>query len=113
MTTLKRSVRVLCEASRIQPAIFVRIDTTRGRKTEMAWYWIKPIPADYGQAFLVEKSATSTTEAATYHVNLNMPYSSCECKGYLAHGTKCKHIAAIDALIERGKLHPQTSEVHP
>jgi hypothetical protein len=98
-----RCVRVLCEASRINPATFVRIDVTRGNRTEMAWYWMHLIPADFGTAFRIEKAATADSPAETYCVNLNGSQSSCECKGFLAHG-HCKHIDALNVLIVRGKL---------
>jgi hypothetical protein len=42
-------------------------------------------------------------EHDTYHVNLAGPRSTCEGKGFLAHG-HCKHVSGLAALVEKGLL---------
>jgi hypothetical protein len=68
-------------------------------------YWIDRIPSDYGMAFDLRKFRAEGGE--TYHVCIDTDgrggADSCECKGYLRWG-KCKHTAALRALIAAGKL---------
>jgi hypothetical protein len=47
-------------------------------------------------------SQGSDPEAESYCVNLST--STCECKGFLRHGTACKHIISCRTLYEKGVL---------
>jgi hypothetical protein len=71
-------------------------------------YLVRGIPADWGQAYEVEKLDEAGT---TYHVNLDVHAGraarhSCECLGHLrwGHRTVCRHVAALLKLRERGEL---------
>ena len=46
-------------------------------------------------------SPGSDPESESYAVNLSM--STCECKGFLRHGS-CKHLVSVRALFEEGRL---------
>jgi len=70
------------------------------RKTD--FYLAKPIPSDWGQAFLLEKQDDAGT-AETYRVCLDGQHSTCDCKGHSYHG-HCKHWQGLLALREAGKL---------
>jgi hypothetical protein len=62
-------------------------------------YFLTPVAADFGKGFLLEKIGAEES----YHVNLNDERSSCECKGFLAHG-HCKHRDGLAALAAAGRL---------
>jgi hypothetical protein len=62
-------------------------------------YFLCPLAADFGAAYLLEKIGGEEA----YHVNLNGEQSSCECKGFLAHG-HCKHRDGLAALAAAGRL---------
>ncbi len=102
-----RSVRVALPAAPGELGVMV---LTVGKQSND--YFFREIPADRGRGFVVEKFSTQRTEdePETYHVNLNGAASTCECKGFLRHGmdaaggTGCKHIASLQALVNRGKL---------
>jgi hypothetical protein len=66
-------------------------------------YFVSALPADYGRGFLVEKIGPAGQVVETYHVNVNGRQSLCECKGWL-RWQRCKHLEALTALIEHGKL---------
>jgi hypothetical protein len=56
-----------------------------------------------GRGFAVHRLGRGTL----YHVRVGAPDdSSCECMGFLRWG-RCKHVAGLTALIERGQL-PET-----
>ncbi len=71
-------------------------------------YLVQPIPADFGRAFTLTK--VGSEEGEVYAVNLDGPKSQCGCKGFCRYGmaagggTGCKHIAALQALVNVGKL---------
>jgi hypothetical protein len=104
-----RAAKVLVPGSPDSPASFIQVEATIGRKLRLFWYWVTPLPADLGRAFLVEKSSvdpTYGTEAGQYAVNLggDGQAPSCECLGFLRWGTLCKHLIALQALVDEGKL---------
>jgi hypothetical protein len=92
----ERSVKVLVEPTPINPAAFVRI-TQDGQPS---YYWITPIPSDFGRAFRFEKPAPETD---VYDVLLDPPGDSCTCKGH-TYGGYCKHADCVRALLAAGKL---------
>jgi hypothetical protein len=101
-------------AKRIKPSRTLRLYPGSPALLEMTVgndcfsYWLRPIPADEGQAFELKKSITEGSE--TYHVLLHGPHGhSCECRGHLrwGHRTVCKHVASLLALIAEGKLASQ------
>ena len=65
-------------------------------------YCVKPLPADFGAAYAVEKMFNP--DEVTYHVHLSDDGAhSCECKRHLRWG-HCKHGEALLALRRSGKL---------
>jgi hypothetical protein len=69
---------------------------------EQADYYLVERTADYGRAFLLHKIDVSSPPAE-YHVNIDGPQRTCECKGYLKWG-HCKHGDGLAALIAAGRL---------
>ena len=74
---------------------------------EVFLYHLTGLPSDFGRAFQLEKFACDGGEI--YHVNLNGQHSTCECKGFLRwgmgkEGQGCKHIAALQVLVNRGRI---------
>jgi hypothetical protein len=82
-----------------QPGYYV-LDIDRG--PEASHYWLRPLPADFGRAFRLEKFGTGET----YDVLLDGDRSTCECMGHLRWQTWCKHIVALRQLEAAGKLPP-------
>jgi hypothetical protein len=72
---------------------------TVGKDT--ADYFLARIPADFGTAFKLEK--VGEEDATPYHVNLNGPQSTCECKGF-TRWNRCKHKDGLAALVAAGRL---------
>lgn len=75
--------------------------TEGARKDE---YDVLSIGSDFGTAFEVTKHG-----GETYHVCLNWDgagNSTCDCKGHMqwGHKTVCRHVAALTALKNAGKL---------
>jgi hypothetical protein len=101
MTTLthKRTRYKLSRTVRLYPGSPALLEMTIGRDTFS--YWLRPIPADEGQAFELRKLLGDGGDV--YHVNVNGQHSSCECQGWCRWG-HCKHVAACRALIAQGKL---------
>ena len=66
-------------------------------------YYLSRIPADFGEAFRMEKFACDGGDV--YDVNLDAATGNhtCTCKGGTYHG-HCKHIDALKTLREAGKL---------
>jgi hypothetical protein len=81
----------------------VLITTLAGRKGCCCLYRCTRLDCD-DLAFELAKlhSQGSDPEAERYAVNLSM--STCECKGFLRHGTPCKHLTAVRLLWEKGAL---------
>ena len=74
------------------------IDTARASVE----YLVTEFPTDFGgsRAFRLTKLDKGTDgEASNYDVQCGAPGDTCECKGFLCHGT-CKHILACRAIIE-------------
>ncbi len=96
-----RSVRVLLPVFGSNPGIIAV--TVGGLRRD---YWLYPLAADFGRGFRVEGFASQLAdegEERDYQVNVNGRQSSCTCKGFCRWG-HCKHLGALSALIERGKL---------
>jgi hypothetical protein len=75
-------------------------------KTESFHYHLSAIDADYGRGYRLEKVEGERTEGepSEYAALIDGITSSCECKGHLRHGTACKHISALQALQNAGKI---------
>jgi hypothetical protein len=79
--------------------------TEKGRQVND--YYIRPIPSDFGRAFLVEKFLIqdgTDPEAREYHVLLDVERSSCDCRGFLRWGKPCKHLLSVEELVAAGRL---------
>jgi hypothetical protein len=81
----------------------VLITTLAGKRGCCTLYRCTRIECD-DLAFELAKlhSQGSDPEAESYAVNLSM--STCECKGFLRHGTPCKHLVSMRYLYEKGAL---------
>jgi hypothetical protein len=93
--------RFACWAARL--ACGAGLLRLREAGAEAAHYFVSTLPADYGRGFQVEKLGPDGRVVETYHVNLNGRQSLCECKGWL-RWQHCKHLEALTALIDHGKL---------
>jgi hypothetical protein len=78
---------------------FAIIVVTVGKKAD--GYCVRPIASDFGRAFQVEK--VLDPEHTAYHVCLNGQESTCDCLGHARYGF-CKHVSALEALVQAGKL---------
>jgi hypothetical protein len=63
-------------------------------------YNLARIPSAFGTAFRLVKLHG---RCERYDVNLAGERSTCECRGFLAHG-HCKHTQGLQALVNRGVL---------
>jgi hypothetical protein len=93
----QRSIAVLVEPSPVNPAAFIRI-TQDGVES---YYWLAPVPSDFGRAFRLEKPGFEGDEV--YDVLLDAKGDSCTCKGHTYSGY-CKHVDGLRALSDAGKL---------
>ena len=86
----------------------IEISITRGNKTETTSYWLDKFPADYGEAYLLEKVGDGSTANEEYFVNLQGADSTCDCPGFCwgqaKSGMGCKHIDALHELKSRNLL---------
>jgi hypothetical protein len=80
----ERTVKVLVEAAAGNPMVFVRI-TQDGKPS---YYWVGPLPSDFGKGFRFEKPAPDTD---VYDVLLEQGGDSCTCKGH-SHGGALQRI---------------------
>jgi hypothetical protein len=96
-----RYARVEVPLSEEGPAV-VRIVT----KNKKADYTVNPIPTDFGFAAYRVSEIDSQAEIGHYDVLLAGECSSCDCLGFLQWGHRgpCKHIGALTALREAGRL---------
>ena len=93
-----RTVRVAVGPSDDNPYFVITIRVGHA----FADYCVKPLPADFGAAYAVEKMFNP--DGAVYHVHLSDDGAmTCECKGHLRWG-HCKHGEALLALRKAGKL---------
>jgi hypothetical protein len=95
---------VTCEPFAIgEDGLGVLITTLVGKKGCCTLYRCTRIEGCDDLAYQLSKmfSPGSDAEAENYCVNLSM--STCECKGYLRHGS-CKHLMSLRNLYERGVL---------
>jgi hypothetical protein len=95
MSTQQRTVRLELRPNREGRNALIAI-TVRSVATE---YFVDAIPADFGRGFSVQKLGVYES----YQVNLS-DRPSCTCKGHCRWGTPCKHILALSALVNAGKL---------
>ena len=104
----QRSVRLLSRTHgmyELPAAAQVQIDMVStgpriGTRTDSFRYSVLPIRSEVGgRAFQVTRQDTGET----YAVLLNGNESSCECRGWLRH-QHCKHVDALQTLVNRGKL---------
>ena len=81
---------VECEAHGAVPVLI----TIAGPRSTCSYY-VAPIDSDWGRAFRFEKAdqgAGSDPGEKFYHVNLDEPFDTCDCRGHARHG-HCKHVA--------------------
>jgi hypothetical protein len=101
---LNRTARVTPEVngSRLL-TLFVQKSANR---TEAFHYFLSTIDAEFGRGYRLEKveGEREDGEPSEYAVLLDGICSSCECKGHLRHGTACKHISALQALQNAGRI---------
>ena len=77
------------------------IRVTEGRKAKETYYHLTKLATDFGRGFRLHKSDFDGGEV--YHVNLDGPRSTCECKGWLRWG-HCKHRDAMQELVNLGRV---------
>jgi hypothetical protein len=98
-----RSIRILEQPSPDTDG-WAAVAITVGKQTDT--YLLHTIPTDFGTgalAFEVEKLDADLATVETYHVLLNGPESSCDCKGHERWG-HCKHKDGIQAAVNTGRL---------
>jgi hypothetical protein len=98
-----RSIRVLEQAGPDTDG-WAAVAITVGKQTDT--YLLRTIPTDFGNGaigFEVEKLEADLATVETYHVLLNGPESSCDCKGHDRWG-HCKHRDGIQAAVQTGRL---------
>ena len=84
----------------------VAVAVTEGKET--TGYYVRELEVDFGRGFKVEKFDTdegSDPESRSYDVHLDTQLGdSCTCRGFLfhKHGKPCRHIAAVNTLIQLG-----------
>src|SRR5262245_9874965 len=66
---------------------------------QVDYYTVEAFPSHMGERGIELTKADGTV----YHVNLSGTDSTCDCKGFVAHG-HCKHVESLLALQQRGKL---------
>jgi hypothetical protein len=79
---------------------------TLAQGTAVTMYWLEPLASEFGAAYRLIKW---DDESVTYDVNLclgDLAHSSCECLSHLrwGHRRPCKHVAALSALINAGRI---------
>lgn len=104
MSSSKKPIRFARVVSRLaRGLLLVELVERRPRSSKIDRYQVARLSCDYGTAFRVAKVG-----GEVYAVNLGGDGEppSCECLGFLAHGTKtvCKHVASLRALLAAGKL---------
>ena len=67
-------------------------------------YVVVRFDSDWGEAFYV---CTLEKGGNTYDVCIDGADSICDCKGF-TYGGSCRHVAALQALYERGAIKPRT-----
>lgn len=92
----RRSVRLVRDLTLDGIGVFC---VTLGNQA--TYYTVRELPCEIGgRGFVVHKLGLGNV----YHVRVGQPIdSSCECLGYLCHGY-CRHLSALRALIEAGKV---------
>lgn len=100
--TVKRSISWV-EWPSEETELYGAINITIGKQSDL--YLIHPIRSDIGgEAYALEKLDAGLNTVETYHVLLLGPDSTCECKGYVYHGTPCKHLDGLHVLDALGQL---------
>ena len=92
-----RSVRVIHGDAPLIISITADKDTKR--------YVVVRFDSDWGEAFYV---CTLEKGGNTYDVCLDGADSICDCKGF-TYGGSCRHVAALQALYERGVIKPRVT----
>lgn len=100
MATVTKKVRTVKLVGRILTL------TDAGKETS---FFLTEIPSQLGgRGWRLEKFAIDCRGQGdeVYHVHLGGEQDTCECRGHLQHGHKtvCRHRAALQALLARGRL---------
>lgn len=105
---LPRTVRIVEPAT--EPNGWMAVEIEVGDDTTT--YLVRPIPADFGYGYEIEKLGDGFEVVTTYHVNLMGGESSCTCKGMAYHG-HCRHVEALAAIQATGRLPRYVVEKKP
>ena len=91
---------------------------TTGKET--TFYHLETLPADFGKGFRLTKADQGDGPNEGYDINLDTHHGmhDCTCKGFLRwgmgkEGKGCRHIAALVALFDAGKLTGPASSPEP
>ncbi len=107
---------MLCSACEAQRLAGIRWDADRrtlaitGAKAgDYCLYWVTPFDAEGGRGFQLAKIKGGTDpEADAYAVYLptagTAGHASCECRGWLHYRKPCRHMKAIQTLLETNQL---------
>ena len=89
-----------CKIASVGDAAILVIRQSYPRKADVLdTYTVEAFPSECGGHGVELTKADGTR----YHVNLNGPASTCDCKGHVSHG-HCKHVDALLALTAAGKV---------
>jgi hypothetical protein len=85
------------------------ITVGEGERAKRFGYYLEALPADFGVAFRLTKLAHQVEEGHDPYYDVLLDprgHHSCTCLGNLrwGHKTRCKHVAALAALVAGGKL---------
>jgi hypothetical protein len=83
---------------------------TTGKDT--VFYKLEALAADRGTGFRLSKADRGDGPGEVYDVLLDGQFSSCECKGFL-RWNHCKHLEALTALCQCGKIAASKPEAKP
>ena len=109
-TQRKRNARLLAWLEDLKAGV-VRI-TEEGKPDDH--YHLAEIPSDFGRGFSLEKMTDGNplTCETPYAVCIDGTRSTCECKGFL-RWRHCRHVEALTALLEAGKLATTPTPARP
>jgi hypothetical protein len=85
------------------PAVLTLRRGVRVRRATL--YFLRPLAADFGRAWSLEKFLTDGGDGSAYHVHRDgSGYWTCTCPGQSWTGRECRHIRAVAGLLAAGRL---------